>query len=78
MALELGKVYVSLRDAEKAEARLREAVRETPLDSEANYFWGHCWCNRIGPGKVCHFCGMRCGHGHRFAGIATEYYWVGG
>jgi len=40
LALELGKVYVSLRDAEKGEARLREAVRETPLDSEANYFLG--------------------------------------
>jgi predicted Zn-dependent protease len=40
LALELGKVYVSLRDAGKAEVRLREAVKETPLDSEANYFLG--------------------------------------
>ncbi|MFN0107081.1 MAG: tetratricopeptide repeat protein [Bryobacteraceae bacterium] len=40
LALDLGKVYVSLRDAEKAEARLRDAIRETPLDSEANYFLG--------------------------------------
>ena len=40
LALELGKVYVSLRDAEKAEARLRAAVGETPLDAEANYFLG--------------------------------------
>lgn len=40
LALELGKVYISLRDAEKAGAKLREAVRETPLDAEANYFLG--------------------------------------
>ncbi|MBI2688329.1 MAG: tetratricopeptide repeat protein [Acidobacteria bacterium] len=40
LALEMGKVYLSLRDAPKAEARLRDAVRETPLDSEANYFLG--------------------------------------
>lgn len=40
LALERGKVFVSLRDAEHAEAALRHAIRETPLDSEANYFLG--------------------------------------
>lgn len=40
LALERGKVYVSLRDASRAEEQLRAAVRETPLDAEANYFLG--------------------------------------
>jgi tetratricopeptide (TPR) repeat protein len=40
LALELGKVYTSLRDAANAESRLRAAIAETPLDSEANYFLG--------------------------------------
>ncbi len=40
LALELGKVHVSLRNADKAEQSLREALKETPLDSEANYFLG--------------------------------------
>jgi tetratricopeptide (TPR) repeat protein len=40
LALELGKVYTSLRDAANAESRLRAAIAETPLDAEANYFLG--------------------------------------
>ncbi len=40
LALELGKVYVSLRDAAKAEEHLRAAVAEAPRESEANYFLG--------------------------------------
>lgn len=40
LALERGKTHVSLRNAERAEADLRAAIAETPLDSEANYFLG--------------------------------------
>lgn len=40
LATELGKVYVSLRDADKATAHLRKALEQNPNDLEAAYYLG--------------------------------------
>lgn len=40
LALEMGKTYISLRQASEAERQLRAAISEDPANSEAAYFLG--------------------------------------